>query len=217
MTEDQEYIIENIQAQITLGMVDTSFIEELMLAIIADEGLEDEIPASWVKEQVRLAYRKHRQAAKTWSKPTDPARLFAAFEDLAKQQIIALHHVGFIQADGEEAVVQVERELRKADKTSKGYCFYTAKDLEDAVFTDYKNLALSFQIINNEEDAAAVALGNRISETLQKHGLTVSWDGTINQKIEIKDINWQKTFQESEVDFMNYDHVLDLILTSSKA
>jgi len=166
MSEEQEYILENIQKQFSAGFYNSAFIEELMLEIIAEEEIQAEVSAEWVHEQVRLANRKQRQLSKIWAKPTDPQRLFAAFEELISQQIIALHHVGFSNADGEEAVLQIERELRKEGLQSKGYCFYHAKDLEDAIFTDYGHLSIAFQIINNEDDQATLALGQLLCETL---------------------------------------------------
>jgi len=217
MTEEQAYINDIISQQIHSGLYDTTFIEEYIQEVILEEELQDDIRMDWVKDQIRLANRRQRQAAKTWAKPTDPERLIAAFDVLATKQIIALHHVGFTTADGEEAVIQIEKELRKEGLASKGYCFYHGKDFEDAVFTDYGHLGIAFQIINNEDDASAVLLGNEIKQALEEQGLPVQWDGTSNQKIEVKNIQWQRYYTEDSPNLMDYDRVLDLIIQAAKA
>ena len=43
-----------------------------------------------------------------------------------------------------------------------------------------------------QDDENAVLVGKKIVAKLNEHGLKTEWNGTVDQRIEIKDIRWQK-------------------------
>ena len=83
------------------------------------------------------------------------------------------------------------QELKKKGIVAKGFCYYHWQDIERVV--DDGNLYIGFgDFKNNEKDA--LAIGNQIASTLESFGLKLNWDKTINTRIEIINLKWQKRF-----------------------
>lgn len=152
------------------------------------------------------------EESKNWQRPTDTEKLISAFDELCKNNIIALHFAGYTTRDGEYEVVEVERALRSRGKKSDGYCFYHEQDLGSAVFPEQPSLMLAFQKINNSDDETTVKVGKKVIEVLEKHGFKIKWDETPTRKIEILDFAWQKIYDSAENDLQNYDAVLAKLL-----
>jgi len=65
------------------------------------------------------------------------------------------------------------------------------QDLERAISPSSKNLFLAFDDIHQNTENA-ILIGQKIVKKLLEKGFTVEWNETIEQRIEIKNINWQK-------------------------
>lgn len=157
-----------------------------------DYGIEDEdqLDEHWLRQVIGEYYRRHQEESKGWSRPTDFDRLAKAFDELNSEGIIALHKAGYTKQDGYSDVGEVIHMLDSPIKPL-GYCFYHTQDLERAIDPEIQNLFLAFDDIR-QDDEHALLVGRKIVAKLNENGLKTEWDGTIDQRIEIKNIYWQK-------------------------
>ncbi len=211
MTENEKYIYDSIFTSIRIGFDSKADIIEMAIEQVQDEGLENEISEDWIEHTINLEFEKLELESKLWKSPTDVDRLAKAFDELCELKIIALHDAGYTTSDGEYDVCDVEIELRENGIQSEGYCFYHRQDLERALDPSFKNLTIAFQKVDNEDDIVTLKIGKIVVEVLKNNRFEVNWDETVNQKIEIVNINWQKIFEENNSNF-DHERVLDLIM-----
>jgi uncharacterized FAD-dependent dehydrogenase len=43
-----------------------------------------------------------------------------------------------------------------------------------------------------QDDGEALVVANKIVEAMKKQGFKVEWNGTVDQRIEVKNVHWQK-------------------------
>jgi len=190
MTEDlKEEIQQQVLAEVLMGF-DT---QETIRETIADMfGEEEGIDQAWLQELIDELYAEHQQASKEWKRPTDFERLAAAFNALIDQRIICLHKAGDTLEDGESDCAELLAELKKKGIAVKGYCFYHTQDLERAIDPQQRILPLAFGS-TTQHGSETIAIGQSIVAALQAQGLDTVWDGSANQRIEIKHVYWRKT------------------------
>jgi hypothetical protein len=211
MTENEEFIYESIFNQVRMGFLSLDEIEENILEEIEDNGFEDEISEQWANNTIKNEYQKVLNESKNWIKPTDTEKLIAAFHELAKENIIALHNAGYTTSDGEFEVVEVETELNERQKASDGYCFYHEQDLSRAIELEDPSLYIAFQKINNSNDDVTISVGKKITQILEKNGLEVKWNEQATSKILLPNFKWQLLYDESNRDLLDYEKVADLM------
>lgn len=211
LTEDQEYILEMITTKVNMGFDDADFIKEMAKDTAQDEEMHKSVSDSWIDKTVDQKVSEQLEASKSWPSPTDPEKLAMAFNELCKSKIIALHLAGFTTSDGERDIVEIEQDLRSRGVISDGYCFYHEQDLQRAVDPAQKNLMIAFQKIDNNDDYVTVAIGLIVSDKLRKYGFKVNWNESVNQKIKIEDINWQKVYKTEDEQF-DHERVVNLML-----
>lgn len=186
--EIKDEALEQIILDIQFGFENEEVIVEGILDMFYNEQGFDQ---DWLKQTVQEKYREHLQLSTNWTKPTDFDRLAASFDELIKQKIVCLHKAGYTKQDAigdcEEAIEQ----LKEHGVEAIGYCYYHAQDLARAVHPESKNLLLGFDSAN-EDDTGALVVGQKIVEVLSKNGLEIIWSGSIEQRIEIINLNWQK-------------------------
>ena len=158
-------------------------------AEVAEMLLEDDPEdPELVLQALNAAFRRKREAEKHWPEVTDCDRLDLVFEQLHGRGIIALHNVGFTQAQGLEDV-QVEFLRRGGSRGGLlGYCFYHGEDLERAVRGE--GLYLFYGSLD-EEDQATLALGRKLQGQLRAAGLVVEWPQNREKRIHIA-LQWQR-------------------------
>ncbi|MCS4224567.1 DUF6891 domain-containing protein [Sphingobacterium sp. BIGb0165] len=152
---------------------------------------EDQLDEAWLKHIITLLYNAHQEESIEWKKPNDVDRLAKIFDELNQDKIIALHKAGYTKQDGYSDVREVVHLLKTQNIAPLGYCFYHMQDLERAISPSSKNLFLAFDDIHQNTENA-ILIGQKIVKKLQENGFAVEWNGTIEQRIEIKNINWQK-------------------------
>ena len=212
MTENEEFIFESIFNQVRMGFVSVSEIKDTIFEEIEDNGFEDEISEEWASEIIDKEYNKLKSESQNWNKPTDTEKLIEAFDELCKENIIALHNAGFENSDGEYEVSEVEKALNKQKIASYGYCFYHEQDLSRAVSIENPSLFISFQKINNTDSNVTLEIGRKIVKILADKGLDIEWDEDVNQKILIKNFKWQYLYYEDKRDLQDYNDVIGLII-----
>lgn len=209
MTENEAFIYESIFNQVRMGFLPIDEIKENIIEEIEDNEFEDEISEEWASEKIDEEYQKLLEESKNWKTPTDTEKLINAFDELCDQNIIALHNAGYTTSDGEDEVIEVERELRENDVVSDGYCFYHEQDLARAIVIENPGLYISFQKVDNSDEATTIAVGKKVAEVLRNNGFQVNWDESARTKIEIPGFRWQKIFDEDARDLQDYNEVID--------
>lgn len=206
MNQEEQHLHEIIATRVAMGFESAEDIVE-----IADEQRMIEryaVSAEWVRARVEEEWRAHEANSAQWSRPTDTAKLAAAFDELwTAHRIVALHRAGFTTSDGEAEVVGLESELRAEGLASEGYCFYHEQDLQRALDPSSRRLFVAYQKIDNEDRATTLRIGTIVADTLRKHGLQVSWDGDVEQRISLEDFTWQKLFADDSQSF-RHDRIL---------
>lgn len=158
---------------------------------------DEELNESWLDQIINSKYEKLVSNSTHWSKPTDFDRLEKVFDYLLSEKIICLHNGGFTKQECIWNCELVHKELLNFDIKMDGYCYYHLQDLERATDPDFRNLFLGFDSIN-EDDERAVEIGTRICDNLRKEEFEVKWDGTVDQRIEIVEVDWKKLLDEED-------------------
>jgi hypothetical protein len=161
-----------------------------ILEIVTQEMFTpDEIDKEWVVSQIDEEMARKAAAEKNWPEATDCDRLDQVFEELNRFNIIALQNAGYTKSDGIDDVLQAYQERGGKSSPIEGYCFYHGQDLDRAV--DGQGLMLTFGDIHGT-DAKGLEIAAKIISVLQYYGFDPKWSGTIDKKIEIPGINWQR-------------------------
>jgi len=211
MTENEEFIYESIFNQIRMGFHSIEDIKESVIEEIEDNRFEEEISNEWAFETIEKEHNKLVAESKKWEQPTDTDRLFEAFDELCKNNIIALHNAGFTTSDGEYEVVEVERSLRENNIISDGYCFYHEQDLAGAICTKNPSLTIAFQKVDNSNDEVTLEVGKKVVNVLKEKGFEIEWDENPKVKIVILNFKWQWLYNENNRNLLDYDHVIKLM------
>lgn len=188
-TELKSEVLEFVKQEVKFGFNN----EEDILEAVWTAGFEneDQLNEEWLKQIISEHYNSYQSESKKWTKPTDFDKLAKVFDELNQEKVIALHKAGYTKQDGYSDVGEVVHLLKAGNIVPLGYCFYHTQDLEGAVEPTSKNLFLAFDDINQNTEKA-ILLGQKIVAKLKDNGFTVEWNETIEQRIEIKDISWQK-------------------------
>ncbi len=195
MTQEiKDEVLEQIEKDVLMGFESAEEMTESIADMFADE---DDFDEDWLAETIEARCEEHKENSFNWSKPTDFERLDAAFTHLIKEGIVCLHHAGYTQQDSVGDCEEAIEELDDMGIEVIGYCYYHAQDLERAIDPTEKSLLLGFDSVSEDDEEAAI-IGDTIVEVLKVLNFDVNWDGTINQRIEIKNINWQKVPDEED-------------------
>lgn len=197
MTENEQYIYEHLVGEIRMGFLSLEDIIFSIKEMADEEGFTEEFSKNWVEDTIRAEWKKHVADSKTWIYPTDPQKLLQAFENLRLKKIVALHNAGYTSADGTYDAVEVHAELLEKGVESIGYCFYHGQDLERAVTPEEPCLMIAYQKVNNTDERETLKIGRLVAAELREAGFDVEWEEDVSQKIEIKDIKWQKVYDEN--------------------
>jgi hypothetical protein len=157
------------------------FSDELDEAGVAE--LEEEAPRIYVE-----AFAAHEEAKRAWPQVTDCDRLDVAFEELNERGILARHHWWCCQTCGHGAMPDERAAVLAAGGVARGYAFYHVQDTEAAV--DGAGVCLAYGAFE-DGDAPTLAIAHEVVDVLQKHGLTVRWDGSVKRRITV-DLVWQR-------------------------
>ena len=90
MTENQEFIYESIFNQVRMGFSSIEEIQESTLEEVEDNEFEDEISEEWINSTIENEYKKLVAESRNWKSPTDTEKLVKAFNEICKENIVAL-------------------------------------------------------------------------------------------------------------------------------
>ena len=186
-------VLEFIKQQVKFGFENQAKILETISDVFYGES---ELNEDWLKQVISEHYDHYQTESKKWTKPTDFDTLAKVFDELNQEKIIALHNAGYTRQDGYSDVGEVFYLLKAKNIVPFGYCFYHTQDLERAVDPANKYLFLAFGDINqnkiNQNNEQGILTGQKIVSKLKENGFAVEWNGTLEQRIKIKNITWQK-------------------------
>ena len=204
MTQEiKEEAIEQLEKDILFGFENGDDLFESISEMFYDE---DDFDENWLKNEIKIRLKKHQAESLNWEKPTDFEKLVKSFDELNKEKIVSLHRAGYTRQDGESDCSEIIEELKTIGITAKGYCFYHTQDLERAI-GDEKMLYIGFDSYNREDDLAK-EVAEKIVGILKKNGFNVNWNGSLESRIEILNINWKKAVDN--VDY-NYSRVFEIM------
>ena len=159
------------------------FNEEEILEILEDEFIEEDIDFS----QFNFSLNDFDNA--------DFSKLEKVFDDLAGENIVAIHNCGYDIAEGVQDAFELFVHLRNNNFAPDGFCFYTFEDIEEAIYEG--RLKIAFGDFENSEDKA-LEIGKIVDQYLKQAGFEINWDGTINNQIEIIPFNWDKDYNDEK-------------------
>ena len=119
------------------------------------------------------------------------SKLERVFNNLASQDIVAIHNCGYDIEEGVGDAFELFVHLTNNKFNPIGFCFYTFEDIEEAIFDN--KLRITFGDFENNIDKA-VEIGNTVAENLKEENFNIGWDGTVNNQIVIDPFSWDKSF-----------------------
>lgn len=181
-----EYAATEIRRLVWSGFYDAPDVREIVLEEIFEPG---EIEPEWVERRIDEEFARKLEVERAWPVVTDCDKLDRAFDELNDSGIIALQNAGYDQDEGMDEVTEAYQEQGGEDSGAEGYCFYHGQDLERAV--DGQGLLLTYGDINGDASKGEV-VGERIVDVLHAHGLAVTWSGSLEERIELPEIEWRR-------------------------
>lgn len=181
-------VLEQLELDIKFGFENK---EELFDSIREMFYDEDDFDEDWLRQIISEKYEQHQNDSLTWTRPNDFDRLVKSFDQLIKEKIVCLHKAGYTKQDGEGDCIETIERLNELGIKAIGFCYYHSQDLARTVNKDIRNLYLGFDS-PTQNDNEALQVANKIVSTLKQNNFEISWTGAIDQRIEIKNINWQK-------------------------
>ena len=189
MTQDiKDEALEQLELDIKSGFENEEELFDSIQDMFYDEENFDE---DWLRQTIAEKYQQHQQDSLTWKHPNDFDRLAQTFDQLIKEKIVCLHNAGYTKQDGEDDCMETIEKLNQHGIKAIGFCYYHSQDLARAVDKDIRNLYLGFDSAS-QNDNEALQVATKIVSALKENGFEVSWTGTVDQRIEIKNLHWQK-------------------------
>lgn len=168
------------------------FFDDDAILTNANDVFEEELPRPLLRVEasaaLRAALAEHRAAERDWSDMTDCDRLDAAFDALETEGIVARQNFTCCGTCGASEIWDEIETAQAEGLAVEGYAFFHMQDTEAAV--EGHGLYLNYGACEQGEPAA-VAIGHRIVEQLEAHGLTTQWDGQLEQRIAVP-LEWKK-------------------------
>jgi hypothetical protein len=186
--EDFDDLHEFIRVQVGAGYTPADEIVDEAVDVFADADIDPaalQVAARAIAEQALAA---HLAEQTNWPAETDCDRLDAAFAELEGVGIVARQHFSCCGNCGSTEIHDEIDQVSKAGQPARGYTFFHVQDTEHAVGGDH--LYLSYGSADRDKDAA-VAIGHEVVETLQRHGLTPTWNGKHAHRIALA-LHWQR-------------------------
>ena len=187
MEEIHKTLTDYISTQVTAGYDDRE-------AII--EGAVDKLYNDYGTMRVRQMAReitdeqfaRHYEEQRTWTHETDCDRLDEAFAELDRNGIVARQNFTCCQTCG-HSHIGYEIDDAAEHRSIRGYVFFHKQDTELVV--KYGNLYLAYGSVDGKEEES-IDIGYEVVAALERAGLTVDWNGMIQKRICVRDMQWQR-------------------------
>lgn len=167
------------QSEITQFLTEEYFLPDIV----------SEADRQWIREETAGLFEEKREEEKTWPKETDVDRLEAAFAQLEKVDIIALHNAGVTQSDGRSDAGEEYHARKDEGLRSRGFVFYHRQDIDGALVGG--DLYIAFGAFEDADNMAPI-IAREATAVLGEHGLKAEWNGDVGQRIRISPFLWRK-------------------------
>ncbi|WP_327246757.1 DUF6891 domain-containing protein [Streptomyces sp. NBC_01320] len=180
--EIEEQLTERVRLALRCGYGTVKSLTELAEDYLVEDGVHP-VTAAQARRLVERLWLERVDQQEQWTDVTDADRLERGFARLDGSGITAREHftccrscgLGEIHADGEE--------------DARGFVFFHTQITEAAA--GGHGLSLYYGGFD-ESEATTVAIGREVAAALGAAGLTVKWDGSPDQAIEVTDLDWRK-------------------------
>ena len=159
------------------------FSQEEIIEILEDQFIEEDIDFSQIDISLNDFSNENFD------------RLEHAFNELANDDIVAIHNCGYDIEEGVSDAFELYVHLLNNKFQSQGFCFYTFEDVEDAIFDQV--LKITFGDFENDENKA-LEIGKIIVKYLKNENFNINWDETVNNQIEINPFIWDKSYKDEK-------------------
>lgn len=203
----KEEVLVQVELDVLFGFENEEEIFEGICDMFYDEEDLDEI---WLQQVIHERYQQHQKDSLSWEKPTDFDKLAQTFDALIAEKIVCLHKAGYTKQDSESDCNEAMEILKQEFAIEAiGFCYYHTQDLERAFCHEMKNLYIGFDSATGD-DNEALSIARKIISELQNNGFEVEWAGSIEQRIEIKNISWQKVPDDEDWGIDRVIQILDV-------
>lgn len=185
MTDAEESAREYIEQFVRFGFYQPDEIER----IVGDDMLGGELPRERIRELVEAEVARQKAEQESWPAETDCDRLDRAFVALRTAGILAIHNAGMTPSEGIDEMSEQYYAAGGEESSIVGYCFYDRQDMEYAL--EQRTLGLAYGAIDGDAERG-VEVGTRVREALESAGLQVAWSGSIDDKLDITEFDWQR-------------------------
>ena len=185
-TEAPELAENYARTLVHAGMTSLDDVVEQVLDYVADEHPITPAVARAVVERV---WRERAAEQEAWPASTDVDRLFAVFDALDRDGIVARADFTCCQTCGHAEIGD------EAGDDARGYVFFHRQDTESAVAGGGVWLAYgSFgePAAGQGPAAADEAVAREVVAALTASGLPVEWDGSARTRIKVGPMAWRK-------------------------
>ncbi|WP_146619906.1 DUF6891 domain-containing protein [Acuticoccus sediminis] len=188
MTESDRTGLETeIKYAVWGGFESPEEVREEILELVDDAHALSADDRRFIEDALDEAWGLKRGAESDWPAITDVTRLMAAFDQLEKDGILALHRAGYTQSDGMADVAEIYDEMGGPDSGVKGWTFYHEQDVADAIETGI--LWLAFGATDPAADPMTIAAA--VASTLDAYGFAVERPADPSRRIKVEGIVWR--------------------------
>jgi hypothetical protein len=181
-------VLELIEVEVRCGYRgEGEIVDEFRHRLEHWDGWAAEHAAQFAAElERRLAEQRELEA--TWTDVTYNDGIDAAFEQLLTLGIVAEQDAGYTTSDGWSIV----GELSEDYPGSWGATFFHRQDVQRGVAGEGLMLVFGAFAEGDEHAAQSRKLALQVVEVLQQHGVAASWNGDVDNRIEIAPFPWRK-------------------------
>jgi hypothetical protein len=157
-----------------------------------DLGGVDEQMMQKFADRARAAIDAREKLEATWPAVTTNDKIDAAFKELNEAGIVALQGAGYTMGDGWDEANDIAAQL---ENPPRGAVFYHWQDLERGVKGEGLWLAYGAYVEGEGHEQASLAIAAEACEVLRRHGVAVTFRGTIEERIFIEPFTWQRRYR----------------------
>jgi hypothetical protein len=181
-----------IHKKVAAGFLDADEIAETAFDCfsddLADARLEPAMLRRIAEGETDKAFAERLDAQRNWPAVTDCDRLDQAFADLDRSGIVARQNFTCCQNCGHAEIGDEIAAAKRSGTRPIGYTFFHWQTTDHAV--EDGNLYLYYGAVAGD-GAASVRIGRVIVATLERQGLAVDWNGSLDKAIHVK-LKWQR-------------------------
>jgi hypothetical protein len=188
-----------IRKKVAGGFLDAKEVEEMacdcFLDGVGDDGqLDPALLRRIAGVETDKAFAEHLAAQQEWPAVTDCDRLDRAFADLDHAGIVARQNFTCCHTCGHAEIGDEIAQAERSGTSAIGYTFYHCQTTDGAVETGNVYLYYGAEVPDAEVDQygpASLRVGRAVVEALERRGLAVDWNGSLDTAIRVK-LKWQR-------------------------